>query len=183
MFDVTTFVTACRDAIKDVDPRSRIRSLLGEALTRSEDLREVLNVPCYEGRLEDRILFHSPHLTIMKTIFASRTVSPPHDHRAWAAIAVYEGQEVNVLYRRSLSGLTEFQTVRSKAPSLLVLDESTIHAVRNPLGSPSRALHVYLGDLLDLVARPRSMWEPHTVRGVPYDFALFAKWESQSLER
>jgi hypothetical protein len=41
----------------------------------------------------------------MKTIFAPRTISPPHDHRVWAAVAVYQGQEVNVFYRRSASGL------------------------------------------------------------------------------
>jgi len=154
--------------------------VLKEAVERPEDMCEILNEPRFEGRLEDRVFLRSRHLTIMKTMFAPRTVSPPHDHRVWAAVAVYQGQEVNVFYRRSASGLAEVKTILSEAPSVLVLDDSVIHAVHNPLGTPSRALHVYLGDLLDLKGNPRSMWESHSLRELPYDFAQFARWELQS---
>jgi len=69
------------------------------------------------------------------------------------------GQPAKALLReQELPRVVLQAPVQHGVDGVLVLDEDTIHAVRNPLGIPSRALHVYLGDLLDLVAHPRSMW-------------------------
>jgi hypothetical protein len=53
VFDLAAFVGSCRDALQGPDPRSRIRSLLKDAVERPEDICKILNKPRLEGRLEN----------------------------------------------------------------------------------------------------------------------------------
>jgi len=46
-----------------------------------------------------RLLHSEPGLTLLHTVVNPGFVSPPHDHRTWAVIGVYHGQENNNFYR------------------------------------------------------------------------------------
>ena len=39
-------------------------------------------------------------LTVLNVVWAPGMVLPPHDHRMWAAIGIYAGQEDNEFFRR-----------------------------------------------------------------------------------
>ena len=40
-------------------------------------------------------------LTVLHVVWAPRMTIYPHDHRMWAAIGIYAGQEDNSFFRRS----------------------------------------------------------------------------------
>ena len=90
----------------------------------------------------------------------------PHDHRMWAVIGVYGGQEENVFYRRSETGLTGHGNKTLVTKDTLPLGESVIHAVTNPLEKIAAAIHVYGGDFF---AVPRSEWDLQTLKERPFD--------------
>src|SRR5215469_6344030 len=46
-----------------------------------------------------QLLHSEPGLTVLHTVVNPGYASPPHDHRTWAVIGVYEGQEDNTFYR------------------------------------------------------------------------------------
>ena len=52
------------------------------------------------------------------------------------------------------------------AGDVLLLGDDTIHAVTNPLGRLTGAIHVYAGDFVN---EPRSQWGPGPVEERPYD--------------
>src|SRR6516165_5405198 len=45
-----------------------------------------------------QLLHSEPGLTVLHTVVNPAFVSPPHDHRTWAVIGVYDGQEDNTFY-------------------------------------------------------------------------------------
>jgi predicted metal-dependent enzyme (double-stranded beta helix superfamily) len=92
----------------------------------------------------------------------------PHDHRMWAAIAIYAGQEDNEFYRRDGRGLTESGGRSLAEGDVLVLGDDVVHAVANPRARLTGAIHVYGGDF---VAQPRSQWGPGPLEERPYDMA------------
>ena len=52
---------------------------------------------------------------------------------------------------------------------VLLLGDDTIHAVTNPLGRLTGAIHVYAGDFVN---EPRSQWGPGPVEERPYDIEV-----------
>jgi predicted metal-dependent enzyme (double-stranded beta helix superfamily) len=92
----------------------------------------------------------------------------PHDHRMWAAIGIYAGQEDNAFYRRDPGQptLTESGGRCLSVGDAIVLGDDAVHAVRNPGGQLTGAIHVYGGDF---VAQPRSQWGPGPRDERPYD--------------
>ena len=51
-------------------------------------------------------LYVSDELTVLKLVWAPGMWLQPHDHRMWAAIGIYGGQEDNTFYRRGGGGAT-----------------------------------------------------------------------------
>jgi predicted metal-dependent enzyme (double-stranded beta helix superfamily) len=47
------------------------------------------------------VLHSGAHVTVLHVVWAPRMQIHPHDHRMWAAIGVYAGQEDNAFFRRS----------------------------------------------------------------------------------
>jgi predicted metal-dependent enzyme (double-stranded beta helix superfamily) len=90
----------------------------------------------------------------------------PHDHRMWAVIGVYGGQEENAFYRRGEGRLMEHGNKTLRTKDTLPLGESIIHAVTNPLERITAAIHVYGGDFF---AVPRSEWDPQTLEERAFD--------------
>ena len=77
-------------------------------------------------------LYKSSELTILKAAVLAGFKSPPHDHRMWVVIGVYEGQENNTFYRRSGKSLERAGGKDLKTGGVMVLGEDAIHAIENP---------------------------------------------------
>jgi len=119
-------------------------------------------------RAEIAPLYVSDELTIIKAIWAPGMSFRPHNHRMWAAIGLYGGQEDNTFYRRADATIVESGGRELRTGEVVLLGADTIHAVANPLRSHAGAIHIYGGDL---TSRPgRSEWDEATGDEVAYDF-------------
>jgi predicted metal-dependent enzyme (double-stranded beta helix superfamily) len=165
MFDLDQFVAECQGARDETEPRRAIREVLARALGRPGDVADRLQPT--EGGLD--LLHHTPELTVIHVVWAPGMRLFPHDHRMWAAIGIYTGQEDNEFFRRSGPGERTLTGSGGKVVTegdVLVLGDDTIHAVANPTRRLTGAIHVYGGDFVD---QPRSQWGPGPVEERPYD--------------
>jgi predicted metal-dependent enzyme (double-stranded beta helix superfamily) len=184
MFDVDELMAGCRQARDEAEPRLAIREVLDRALERPGDVATALQPS--EGGIS--LLHHEPDLTVIHVVWAPGMRLFPHDHRMWAAIAIYAGQEDNTFYRRSgpdRRTLTESGGKELASGDVLVLGDDVIHAVANPKDHLTAAIHVYGGDFVN---EPRSQWGPGPLEERAYDLASaqqqFAeandRWRQQS---
>jgi predicted metal-dependent enzyme (double-stranded beta helix superfamily) len=97
---------------------------------------------------------------------------PPHDHRMWASIGIYAGQEDNGFYRRNGDTIVDSGGKQLRERDVVLLGDDTIHSVTNPLQSYTGAIHVYGGNF---VTQPRSQWDPESRREEPYDYERILK--------
>jgi predicted metal-dependent enzyme (double-stranded beta helix superfamily) len=165
MFDLDQFLADCREARDETEPRQAVRDVLRRALDRPGEVGDALQPT--EGGLD--LLHHSPELTVIHVVWAPGMRLFPHDHRMWAAIAIYAGREDNAFYRRSGPGertLTGSGGSSVTDGEVLLLGDDTIHAVTNPTDRLTGAIHVYGGDFVN---EPRSQWGPGPEEERPYD--------------
>ena len=156
MFDVDEFLTDCRAALGETEPRRAIRETLARAMAQPAEVGATLRPS--EGGLT--LLSHDPDLTVIHLVWAPGMQLFPHDHRMWAAIGIYAGQEDNTFYRRSEPNALTLVESGGKALAegdVLLLGDDTIHAVANPTRRLTGAIHVYGGDFVN---QPRSQWGP-----------------------
>lgn len=167
MFDVDVLVTDIQTAMNESEPRRAVKEVLSRALARPGEVAEALAEQ--KGGL--RMLHHAPDLTIINVIWAPGMVLRPHDHRMFAAIGVYGGQEDNTFYRRDPeTGLTTSGGKELRERDIVLLGDDTIHSVANPRTHEfTGALHVYDGDFVN---QPRSQWDPDTLAEQPHDMAV-----------
>jgi len=167
MADYDALLAACTTALDDPQPRLAVRALLEEAL--AETTLGYANDPPAPGI---HVVHNAPALTILDVVWAPGSRILPHDHRMWAAIAIYDGREENAFFRRD-EGRASGHVVPSggrelHAGEVLLLGDDAIHEVSNPGTGFTGAIHVYGGDLINT---PRSQWDPETLDEAPYDFA------------
>ncbi len=165
MFDIDQFVDDCRAARRESEARRAIREVMTRALARPGEVADALRPT--QGGLN--LLHVSPELTVLHLVWAPRMRLYPHDHRMWATIGIYAGQEDNSFYRRSGPGertLVESGGKQLGPGDLLALGDDVIHAVTNPKESLTGAIHVYGGDFVN---QPRSQWGPGPLEERPYD--------------
>ena len=139
---------------------------------------KAISVPPLEPKVGvlDAPLIRSPELTVLNVTLRPGVLSIPHDHRMWAVIGIYQGEEANAFYRRQGEGLAEVNHRTLRAGEAMLLGEDVVHAIENPLPTPTLGLHVYGGDLL---GAERSMWDPKTGREHPYDVPQFYAWSRE----
>ncbi len=180
MFDTARFVESCRAAITESSPRHAVRELLVRELEKSSDVADSLGRD--EAGLE--VLYNAEDLTVLNVIWAPGMTLYPHDHRMWAAIGIYGGQEANRLYRRGEERLQAAGERVVDTGEVFGLGPDAIHAVHNPRQAFTGAIHVYGGDFVNT---PRSQWDPDRLIEEPFDLAqvreLFAQaneeWRNQ----
>ncbi len=166
MFDVDQLITDCQSAVRETEPHRAVREVLERATADATAVGDALR-PTRGGA---EILYSSPDVTVIHFVWAPHMNLFPHDHRMWAAIALYNGQEDNVFFRRRPDeprALTESGGKEVRAGDVVVLGKDVIHAVANPLDRLTAAIHVYGGDYLD---EPRSQWGPGPMEERPFDF-------------
>ncbi|MBV9255206.1 MAG: hypothetical protein JOZ37_12220 [Actinobacteria bacterium] len=168
MFDVDTLVADCRAAQHESEPLRAIKEVLARAMSRPSEITDALGEPAMGGL---RMLHHTPELTVINVIWAPGMVLRPHDHRMWAAIGVYGGQEDNTFFRRDPEkGLTTSGGKSLGEQDIVLLGDDTIHSVANPRTHEfTGAIHVYNGDFVN---QPRSQWDPDSLEEQPHDMAV-----------
>jgi predicted metal-dependent enzyme (double-stranded beta helix superfamily) len=167
MFDIDEFVAACTTAAGEAESRSAIREVLASALAERDAVAAALK----PSGGEFTVLHNTPDLTILHVVWPAGFSIVPHDHGMWAAIGIYGGREDNAFFRRSPDNRAELVESGGRTVvdgEILMLGDDTIHAVTNPLGRPTGAVHVYGGDLLHAA---RSQWGPGPRIERPYDTA------------
>lgn len=168
MFDIDLFVSDCIVAIDESESRRAIREVLDRAMAEPSSVADALD----HALAGLNILYRSPELTVLNVVWAPLMSLQPHDHRMWAAIGIYAGQEDNSFYRRQSEGLTNSGGKELRTGDVVLLGDDTIHAVSNPNRQHTGAIHVYGGDF---VATPRSQWDPETLEEQPYDLDCILK--------
>jgi predicted metal-dependent enzyme (double-stranded beta helix superfamily) len=167
MFDLDDFIVRCQEARAETEPRRAIREVLDRVLAAPGEVAEAL-APT-EGGLS--LLHHGDDLTVLHVVWAPKMAIYPHDHRMWAAIGIYSGQEDNAFYRRDAASPGRQGLVGSGGKVLrtgdtVVLGDDTIHGVTNPGDRLTGAIHIYGGDFVN---QPRSQWGPDSQQERPYD--------------
>jgi predicted metal-dependent enzyme (double-stranded beta helix superfamily) len=156
-------VARCRAALAEHAPALAVRDVLDELVAAPSALDRALG-PVELGGITP--LHHSPDLTILRVAWTPGMAINPHDHRMWAVIGMYAGQEDNAFYRRGPAGLERAGGREVPAGDVLVLGEDAIHSVANSRRDFAVALHVYGGDFFSAA---RSEWDSDTFEERPRD--------------
>lgn len=162
MFETERFIEDCRAALAEPDPQAAVRERVARAVSQPGDILRALGEPRLAGV---QTLHHSDELTILNLVWGPGMDLHPHDHRMWAVIGIYGGQEDNTFWSRGEGGLRRQRMKTLVEGDAVPLGENVVHSVRNPLGRLTAALHVYGGDFF---ATPRSEWDPVTLEEHPY---------------
>jgi predicted metal-dependent enzyme (double-stranded beta helix superfamily) len=166
-FDTEAFLAACQDTAV-ADGHHGVRELLQRTMSTPNDVAEALRPD--KGGLTT--LLQSDDLTVIHVVWAPGMRIYPHDHRMWAVLGIYAGQEDNSFYRRAESDrrhLVESGGKELRTGDVLTLGDDTIHAVANPTSGLTGAIHVYGGDFVN---QPRSQWGPGPMEERPHDYAV-----------
>ena len=167
MFDKDLFIEACLAAVKQAEPQRNVRDLVREAISEHGSVEAALGTPT-EGGITT--VFRSDELTVLNVIWAPHMSIYPHDHRTWAVIGIYGGQEDNTFYKRTRGeGAAGLEKVNGRSLQELdaaILGPDVIHAVTNPMGKLTGAIHVYGGDFF---AIERSEWSSPEAGEQPYN--------------
>jgi predicted metal-dependent enzyme (double-stranded beta helix superfamily) len=164
MFDPEEFVSRCRQAVLEPDPALAVREVVAEAVSRPEALQATL-AAAGPGPIT---WYQSPRLTVQRIVWPPGVITPPHEHRMWAVVGVYQGQEDNTLWRRIPSGVEQVKGRELSARELIVFGPDAVHAVANPCSYPTIGLHVYGGDIHTTA---RSEWDFAGQNEHPFDIA------------
>jgi predicted metal-dependent enzyme (double-stranded beta helix superfamily) len=162
MFDIDEFVAQVREALTEHTPQLAIKELVERVVAEPDPVAARLGPADAAGLTT---LYRGDDLTILRVIWAPRMRLYPHEHRMWAVIGIYGGEEGNAFYRRSPAGLQLAGGKDLTCRDTVLLGEDVIHAVTNPLKIPAEAIHIYGGDFF---ATPRSEWDPTTLEEREY---------------
>ena len=134
VFDTDAFVADCRGALTEDQPRRAVREVVERAVADAVAVADALR-PATGGITA---LCHEPELTVLHVVWSPHMTLFPHDHRMWAVIGIYGGQEDNAFFRRSAPGARTL--VDSGGTQLVEGDVLRPRRRRDPLGhQPTRA--------------------------------------------
>jgi predicted metal-dependent enzyme (double-stranded beta helix superfamily) len=160
-FDATAFVSDVQSAAATADSIGAVQEVVASAIVDGAAIDSALGT---EQKPEHETLLSSAHLTIQRIIWPAGLRGRPHEHRMWAVVGVYAGEELNRIYERGTEGLRQTGTRAVPERDVIVLDADAIHSVENPNRNWTAGLHVYGGDIVNI---ERSAWGPDG-REVPF---------------
>ncbi|MBV1878215.1 MAG: hypothetical protein KUG79_11285 [Pseudomonadales bacterium] len=169
MIDLNEFIANCQQALEQTDPVQHVKELVKDVIADPAALMQAFDERAAgEHRsLENAIIFRSETLSVLDVANDPGLKTPAHDHKMWAVIGVYDGEEPNEFFLAKDKGLEHKSSRLLKVGDVAALDGDTIHAIANPKKTKSYAIHVYGGDIVK--QRGRSIWNPHTIKQEPYD--------------
>ena len=160
---VGDIVDRCQQALTQHTPALAVRDVLAELVADRSGLEQALG-PVDHGGIT--ALHNAADLTVLRVAWTPGMALYPHDHRMWAVIGMYGGQEDNAFFRRAPRGLERAGGRELPAGDVLVLGDEAIHSVANSRQEFAVALHVYGGDFFSV---ERSEWDPETREERPRD--------------
>jgi predicted metal-dependent enzyme (double-stranded beta helix superfamily) len=160
---VNDIVARCQAAIGEHSPVLAVRDVVAELVSENAALEEALG-PVDRGGITT--LHNAADLTVLHVAWTPGMVLYPHEHRMWAVIGMYGGQEDNAFFRRSPGGLESTGGRELPAGEVLLLGDDVIHSVANTRRDYAVALHVYGGDFF---TAERSEWDADTHEERPRD--------------
>jgi predicted metal-dependent enzyme (double-stranded beta helix superfamily) len=163
MFDTDEFVQECREALTANEGRRAVREVVTRAVAGSTSVAAALE----HHQAGITTLHRADDLTVLNVVWGPNMHLQPHNHRMWATIGIYAGQEDNAFFRREADMIVESGGKELREGDVLLLGDDAIHSVTNPLRSYTGALHVYGGDFF---APGRSQWDPTSRIEAPFDF-------------
>ena len=165
MFDLDSFISECRAALKRDPSLNHVREITARAVSDPAAVLKALGEPSRAGI---QTLFRSDSLTILNVIWGPHMTLFPHNHQMWAVIGIYTGREDNIFWRR-IPGAPAGQLEAAGARALREKDAeplgyNIIHSVTNPIPRLTGAIHIYGGDYF---APGRSEWDPESLLEQP----------------
>jgi predicted metal-dependent enzyme (double-stranded beta helix superfamily) len=161
---VEEIIDRCQNALTQHTPALAVRDLIAELIANRRELEHALG-PVNRGGIT--ALHTAADLTVLQVAWTPGMILYPHEHRMWAVIGMYGGQEDNAFFRRAPNGLERAGGRELPAGDVLVLGDDAIHSVANSRQEFAVALHVYGGDFFSV---ERSEWDPDTYEERPRDF-------------
>jgi predicted metal-dependent enzyme (double-stranded beta helix superfamily) len=150
---VDDIVARCRAALVETTPALAVRDVLDELVAAPTALSAALG-PVTAGGITP--LHVANDLTVLHVAWTPGMRLYPHEHRMWAVIGLYGGQEDNRFFRRAPERLEAAGGRDVSAGDVLVLGDDAIHSVANTRREFAVALHVYGGDFFSV---DRSEWD------------------------
>src|ERR1700688_82621 len=102
MFQIDTFLAGCEAALNEPQSALATKDVLARAIAHPAQLDAALGAAAQGGF---RSLYRSPALTVLQFVWPPGVSLYPHDHRMWAAIGIYGGNEDNRFFRRTPEGI------------------------------------------------------------------------------
>jgi predicted metal-dependent enzyme (double-stranded beta helix superfamily) len=161
---VEDIVARCQASLTEHTPVLAVRDVLDELVGSRVQLERTLG-PVKSGGITT--LHNSSDLTVLHVAWTPGMALYPHEHRMWAVIGMYGGQEDNAFFRRVPNGLESSGGRELPAGDVLVLGDDVIHSVANSGREFAVALHIYGGDFF---SGDRSEWDAETHEERPRDF-------------
>jgi len=162
---VDDIIARCRAALGETTPALAVRDALRELVSTPAAVAGALG-PVDDGGIA--VLHRSDDLTVLHVAWTPGIALNPHNHRTWAVIGMYGGQEDNRFYRRRPGhGLEATGGRELPTGDVLVMGDDIIHSVANSRREFAVALHVYGGDFF---SGGRSEWDWETYEERPRDF-------------
>ena len=162
---VDDIIARCQAAVGETVPALAVRDVLRELVSDAPSLAGALG-PVEDGGISP--LHRSADLTVLHVAWTPGISLYPHDHRTWAVIGMYGGQEDNRFFRRHAEhGLEPAGGRELPVGDVLVMGDDVIHSVANTRREMAVALHVYGGDFF---SGERSEWDWETYEERPRDF-------------
>ena len=174
---VEDIVSRCQAAIAEHTPALAVRDVLDELVADPKSLARAIG-PVEEGGITT--LHNAADLTVLHVAWTPGMALNPHDHRMWAAIGIYGGQEDNAFFRRGFVGLEQSGGRELPAGEVLLMGDDVIHSVTNRRREFAVALHVYGGDFF---AGDRSEWDATTLEERPRDLNATMRLFEEANER
>ena len=154
---INDFVALLRDArarhVEEGELLSRVKVLAGAlAEGKSTWLTEAMCCPDPDQGFGLHLLHEEDDhsLAVFVVSWLPKRATPPHDHGTWAVVAGMDGEERNVVWRRTddraRSGRADVERASESmvcAGEVIALPSGTIHSVANDGDRVSVSLHVY----------------------------------------
>ena len=161
-FSLTGFVRSARSAAADARPVAAVKTLMSQVFADPKAIARAAG--SFIG--PDECLYEDDGVSIYSVRFAPHELVPPHNHRIHAFLGVYEGTEVNLLYKQVTAGQLKLAKRRVLNPGdTMTIGSDGIHAVHTEHAMPSLGLHIYLGRLSTV---SRELFDVETGRSIPF---------------
>ena len=167
-FNIDEFVAESRNAARQDKAVSAVNDLMSRTFANPEEIAAAI-VP-FER--DDEPLYEDEQVSVYWVRFDPHVKVPPHNHKIAVLLGVYDGIEVNELYRKANGGIELVKTKRMEPGDTLSMGAEGIHGVFSEGDAASLGLHVYLGQLTTV---ERELFDPDTGEAMPFTNANYEK--------